>query len=503
VSACTHNEGCPSGLIANTAERCGDSDVSKNYLDRRKFIRLALLSSALPHSLCGTLKGEEEQPTQAVEPIFTFTLSKDLKQQITGWGCFPGWVAWGERIATDKSLQDAIYRDLGISVARVPIMPEYGNPDGSLNIDAIDKSLAKQIRTMRDYGITKWIVTTWSPPTYMKTLATSKGNQDGRPNRLKPEFEDAFVKYYVQVLVHLRDTQNLGAPIYATIQNEPDYAAEWDGCVYDPEQWRRVTKRLRKTLDDANLTSVKVHGTDHNHYTLREFFGPGLSAVTSDPELFKALDGIAFHSYSEGKESGGTASIEARDLILKFKGMKPDAEIWETEFCTTVAENLTDSAIRHLRSMMRDIGYLQANAYFHWLGSGDTEKFRGEELIYNGTKTKLYLVLQRLWNIVVPGSFIVKTFAGKDESVLSAFGPDPMDMLAFVGKGKTIILLTNPTLKTLKLAIKGLAGTSMSLLRTSDNEDMAAVGSQNIDKGEAIVSIPDRSILVLETNKDL
>ena len=195
----------------------------------------------------------------------------------------------------------------------------------------------------------------------MKKLDTLKGNENGRPNHLKPEFEGAFATYYANVLAYLRDTRNLGVPVYATIQNEPDYSADWDWCVYAPDQWRRVTKKLRKALDEVNLNSVKIHGTDHNHYTLRKFLGPGLSNVTSDPELLKALDGIAFHSYSEGNESGGAAAVEAHDLILKFKELKTGAEIWETEFCTTVPEDSTDSAIHHLRSMMRDIGYPQAN----------------------------------------------------------------------------------------------------------------------------------------------
>ena len=496
--------------MVDLAESRGDCGLTKNNLDRRRFLRMALMSSAMPLSLCGIVTGEEAQTTQnhdaasqAVESTCRATLSNRVKQRITGWGCFPGWVAWGERIGTDRGLQDAIYRDLGITVARVPIVPEYSNRDGSLNTEAIDKSLAKQIQTMRDYGITRWIVTTWSPPTYMKEFDISKGNQGGQPNHLKPEFEDAFVRYYTQILVYLRDVKNVGVPQYATIQNEPDYAANWDGCVYDPEQWRRVTKKLRKALDDASLFSVKLHGTDHNHYTLGKFLGPGLSDMISDPELLKAMDGIAFHSYSEGTESGGAAAIEARDLILKFKRIKRDAEIWETEFCTTVVEDLTDSAIHHLRSMMRDIGYLEANSYFHWLGSGDTGKFRGEELIYNGTKTKLYFVLQRLWHSVVPGSFYVKTFASDDESGLSSFGPDPMDMLAFVGEAKTVALITNPTFKTQKVDLSGLAGTRMSMFRTSDHEDMAAIGSKVVTKGESTVTIPERSIMILETNGGL
>jgi O-glycosyl hydrolase len=475
--------------------------------DRREFIRMALIGTAMPICLSDLLRGEaapaspqSNAPLHEEESACDVTLSGEVQQRITGWGCFPGWVAWGERIATDKSLQDAIYRDLGITVARVPIMPEYGNRDGSLNKEAIEKGLVRQLETMRDYSIGKWIVTTWSPPLFMKVFDTSKGNLNGQPNHLKVEFEDAFASYYAKVLAYLRDTKSLRMPLYATIQNEPDYAANWDGCVYPPEQWRRVTKKLRKALDDVNLKSVKIHGADHNHYTLKKFFGPDLSNLTSDPELLRALDGIAFHSYSEGKESGGATAVEARDLILKFKQLKRGSEIWETEFSTTVSEDLNDSAIRHLRSMMRDIGYLQANSYLHWLGSSDAEKFRGEELICNGTKTKLYFVYQKLWNCVTPGSFCVKTFAGNDDPDLKSYGPDPMDMLAFVSKDKTVALFTNRFPKARKLALKGLAGTRVALYRTSDIEDMASIGSQDIDHGESTVELPGRSILILETN---
>ncbi len=441
----------------------------------------------------------------AAEPACVVTLSGGVNQPITGWGCFPGFVDWGAGIVTNKALQDAVYRDLGMTVARVKIMPNYGNRDGSLNPEAIDVGLARQIETMRHYGLTNWIVTTWSPPTFMKAFDDVRGKVNKKPNHLKPEFEDAFVKFYVRVLVYLRDAKKLGAPLYATIQNEPDAAASWDGCVYAPDQWRRVTKKLRKALDEENLTSVKIHGTDHNHYTLSKFLGPGLSEVTSDPELLRALDGIAFHSYLEGKESGGGTAVEAREIILKFKNeLKRGAEIWQTENSTMKSEDLTDSAIRHLRSMMRDIGYLEANSYLYWLGSSDRRRFTGEELIFgDGTKTKLYFVFQKLWKSVVPGSFYVKTFAGSDDPDLLAFGPNPMDMLAFAGKSKTVVLLTNAKSEARKLTLKGLAGTHMLLFRTSDHEDVAAIGTQAIVQGEVTVALPSRSILILEINGGL
>ncbi len=175
-------------------------------------------------------------------PTYAITLSDSVNQPITGWGCFPGFVDWGARIGFDKSLQKAIYGDLGMTVVRVKIYPDYCNLDGSLNTKEIDKNLAKQIETMKSYGLTKWIITTWSPPPFMKTFNDTLGIIKGQPNHLKPEFEDAFVQFYVKVLVYLRDVKKLGIPVYATVQNEPDYAAIWDGCPYEPEQWRRVTK---------------------------------------------------------------------------------------------------------------------------------------------------------------------------------------------------------------------------------------------------------------------
>jgi O-glycosyl hydrolase len=434
-------------------------------------------------------------------PAYHAVLSGRANQPITGWGCFPGWVDRGDGISDNAEIQNAVYRDLGMTVGRVKLMPEYCNRDGYLNTKAIDNNLAKQIETMHQYGITKWITTTWSPPLFMKTIDNEKGMVNGQPNHLNPEFEDAFVKYYVQVLVYLRDTKKLGSPVYTTIQNEPDFAADWDGCQYEPEQWSRVTVKLRKELDRNNLNSVKIQGHDHNHNTLSKFLGKNLSNLKSDPELLKALEGIAFHSYAEGEESGGKFAVEARNLILEFKNdLKKGNEIWQTEFCTVKNEDLTLSAIRHLRSMMRDIGYLEANCYLYWLGSSEREKFSGEELMFQGNKVKLYYVLQKLWHSVIPGSFSVKTFVKDNDPDLSNFGPDPMDMLAFVSENKTVVLLTNPTTVTRNLTIKGLSGTSLSVFRTSASEDMQDVGSQAIFKGESTVFLPGNSILILETN---
>jgi O-glycosyl hydrolase len=434
-------------------------------------------------------------------PTYSATLSGTVQQPITGWGCFPGFIDWGAKIISDKALQDAIYRDLGMTVVRVKIYPTYGNPDGSLNTAAIDRGLARQIETMREYGLTKWFITTWSPPKFMKTIDNDKGKVNGEANHLKPDCEDAFAKYYAQVLVYLRDVKKLGTPVYATIQNEPDYAAPWDGCQYEPAQWRRVTKKLRKALDDANLKEVKIHGTDHNHNTISKYFGKDLSDLTTDPELLKAVDGIAFHSYDEGTESGGALATEARELIRKFKSeLKKGDQIWETEFSTVKSEDLTLSAIHHLQSMMRDIGYLEANCYVYWMGSHDSPRFAGQELVSNGKKTKLYYVFQKLWHSVVPGGFRVKTFAGADDPDLVSSGPNPTDMLAFVSDAKTVVLLTNPTAAARNLRLKGLAGTQISLWRTTSSEDMAAVGSQPIVNGESTVALPGQSILILETN---
>jgi O-glycosyl hydrolase len=434
-------------------------------------------------------------------PKYTLTLSDSVNQPITGWGCFPGFVDWGARIGYNKSLQNAIYGDLGMTVVRVKIYPDYCNRDGSLNTSEIDRNLAKQIETMRSYGLTKWIITIWSPPTFMKTFNDTIGNVNGQPNHLKPEFEDAFVKFYVKVLVYLRDVKKLGTPVYATVQNEPDYAANWDGCPYEPKQWQRVTKKLRKAFNDENLTMVKIHGPDHNHYTLSKFLGSDLSVLKTDPELLTALDGIAFHSYDEGTQSGGEAAVEARDLILKFKyELKKGDEIWQTENCTVKQEDLTVSAIRQLRSMMRDVGYLEANCYIYWLGASNRESYSGEELIFNDTKTKLYYVFRKLWKTVVPGSFFVKNFIKNDNPDLASFGPDPMDMLAFISNSKTVVLLTNPTAITRSLTIKGLSGTKAELFRTSGSEDMAPVGSQDIVKGESTVLLKANSVLILETN---
>ena len=439
--------------------------------------------------------------TKTVIPTYSVTLSDSVNQPVTGWGCFPGFIDWGARIGYDSTLQKAIYGDLGMTVVRVKIYPDYCNRDGSLNTSEIDKNLAKQIETLKSYGLTKWIITTWSPPTFMKTFNDTLGIIKGQPNHLKQQYEDAFVKFYVKVLVYLRDIKMLGTPLYATVQNEPDYAAVWDGCPYEPEQWQRVTKMLRKELDKENLTMVKIHGPDHNHYTIGKFLGADLSALRTDPELLEALDGIAFHSYDEGTQSGGIAAVEARNLILKFKNeFKKGNEIWQTENCTVKREDLTVSAIRQLRSMMRDFGYLEANCYIYWLGASNNESYDGEELIFNDTKTKLYYIFQKLWKIVVPGSFYVKNFIRSDSPDLSSFGPDPMDMLTFISNNKTVVLLTNPTACTQNLTIKGLTGTRADLFRTSGSEDMAPIGSQAISKGESTVLLPGKSVLILETN---
>lgn len=200
---------------------CNMSKPGSEYLNNSSSLSLKLKSFLLIMIciLTGLISFKSSGQSIASAPNYTITLSDSVNQPITGWGCFPGFVDWGARIGFDKSLQKSIYGDLGMTVGRVKIYPDYCNRDGSLNTSEIDRNLAKQIETMRSYGITKWIITTWSPPTFMKTFNDTIGNVKGQPNHLKPEFEDAFVKFYSKVLVYLRDVKKLGTPVYAPIRS--------------------------------------------------------------------------------------------------------------------------------------------------------------------------------------------------------------------------------------------------------------------------------------------
>lgn len=147
----------------------------------------------------------------------------------------------------------------------------------------------------------------WSPPTWMKTNGASKGGS------LKPEYYDAYAKYFVK---YIEGMIAEGITIDAiTVQNEPLHPGN-NPSMYMPanEQAAFIKTSLGPAFEQANIPTKIIiydHNADRTDYPIE---------VMNDPDAKKYIDGSAFHLY------GG----EINNLSLVHNA-HPDKNLYFTE----------------------------------------------------------------------------------------------------------------------------------------------------------------------------
>jgi glucosylceramidase len=147
----------------------------------------------------------------------------------------------------------------------------------------------------------------WSPPVWMKD------NGDTRGGSLKPEFYDAYAKYFVR---YIQEMKKQGIRIDAiTVQNEPLHPGNNPSLLMlAKDQAVFVKNHLGPEFKTSNINTKIIiydHNADKPEYPI---------SILDDPEAKKYIDGSAFHLY------GG--KIEALSEVHKAH---PDRNLYFTE----------------------------------------------------------------------------------------------------------------------------------------------------------------------------
>lgn len=137
------------------------------------------------------------------------------------------------------------------------------------------------------------------------------------PVGLDPNFQRPWAKYFSKFIDAYRDH---GVDLWGvTPQNEPEFAAGWEACVYTPEYQASFIRDHLGPVLHAEQPGVKIIGYDHN----KDHVVKWAEALYGDEDVKKYVDGIGVHWY------GGlnTQNLQATQQIA------PDKFILATEAC--------------------------------------------------------------------------------------------------------------------------------------------------------------------------
>jgi len=149
----------------------------------------------------------------------------------------------------------------------------------------INKVLSSSVLPIKLFG------TPWSPPAWMKSNHQMDGS--GQPGLIQdPKIFASWALYLSKTVTVYKQ---MGITFWGlTIQNEPEFAAPWEACVYNAEQERDFLKnylgpQLRKDHPD-----LKIMIFDHN----KDHVANWVSTISADPQAAQYFDGTGFHWYS-------------------------------------------------------------------------------------------------------------------------------------------------------------------------------------------------------------
>ncbi|GMH83686.1 hypothetical protein TrVE_jg3382 [Triparma verrucosa] len=175
----------------------------------------------------------------------------------------------------------------------------------------------------------KIIASPWSPPAWMKKRVNSDaprsmlGSAPDTCLRAPEEYAQVWALYFEK---WIEAYANQSISIWGvTVQNEPEFAAPWEACQYNPEtELSFVTSHLGPLLR-ASHPDLKILGFDHN----KDHVNTWSDKLSPSPYI----DGIAYHWYAGGMDrlldgAQGTANLHRLKSTLK-----PDDFFLGTEAC--------------------------------------------------------------------------------------------------------------------------------------------------------------------------
>ncbi|WP_353135514.1 hypothetical protein [Pseudopedobacter sp.] len=406
-------------------------------------------------TLTNKTTGEQSTVTirqETLPPIEISVNPGETYQNVTGFGGMNNvWAAGTLSLAEVEKMYSQ--EGLGYNMMRIMIWPNKNDWSRDVATTLKAQSLGARI-----------LASPWTPPAEMKS---SNSNLHGH---LLPE-------KYADYVAHLNDfvayMKNQGINIEAvSIQNEPDWSPEYDGCEWTPEQILDFIKNHAANINAKVLAAEAVNFK--KMYT---------DPVLNDAVAVNNLDIVGGHLYGGGLQDYPLARAKGK-------------EMWMTEHLLNEVNNGMgwDQAMV-LAKELNDCMKANFNAYFWWylkrsysmLGDGDKGTAMGE-------------VLKRGYVL----SHYAKYATGRKRiQVGNVVNNSEVEITAYSGSADLTFIALNrgniPVSLKINLPVVVKSGGAVITTETQNMEKKSVVLSS--DKKSVTISLPVKSIVSVKLDK--
>ena len=312
---------------------------------------------------------QEEQPQTPDKSVKTYTVNPDTTfQTIGGFGCaytwYSDWLFKGKKI--DEAL-DAFFQEGGMSVLRFKNEYEYDRPDYASNAETMKKYYDGACERLAKIGEKPIILMCcWSPATYLKEGGDRSGNASLRKNDKGEYCYEEYGEWWAEAVEYYR---NYGIAVdYVSIQNEVDFAPDYDGCTFAREEtdtqasyakaYLAVYRAFRERFGDEAPIMIAPETMSCVATDMLGYVRPIIDAC---PE---SIGGIAHHLYVGGEGDGDTNTVSPTSFVSHFMETQQflgEYPLWQTEYYIGHA---IDTALLINNCLV----YERANYYLYWSG---------------------------------------------------------------------------------------------------------------------------------------
>jgi glucuronoarabinoxylan endo-1,4-beta-xylanase len=412
------------------------------------------------------------------------------RQTIEGFGASVTWVANDlDAFSPAKQTQilDLLYStsqaSAGLSWVRVGSFLCNFNPSPGVfdwNYWGIQSGMRWLQRVNAGYGVNRYLVSSWSPPAWMKD-----NNSCINGGHVRSQYYPDLAALKIQWLNNAKTQLGFEAQV-ESVQNEPNMRTTYDSCEWTTTEMNTfVANHLRPALASSGLTA-RIMAPEVSFYS--NFDNAWGFPLLNDPGMRAATSIVATHGY------GRTDKFETPcNSCTQYN--KP---IWQTEDSNLDGRynGSIDDGLTWSTEIYKALNGGRFSAWFYWWVMTLNNDNQG--LINADPSTDSFQVAKRLYvmgqfsRFIRPGSVLLPSTSSDATLQVTAVRPAS-------GNVAVVLANTGKTSHTVTVNLNGLvnAPASVTPYRTSATENQMQLGGVNIFSGAFTITIPAKSVVTV------
>ncbi len=313
--------------------------------------------------------------TDTLDPSYSeYSFDITIKyQQIDGYGAAYTWYSDIIGLVDDpEGAYDALFSDAKLTVLRFKNEYEYNKEDHAGNAKTMLRYYQATKQRAFAYGEEPIVLMScWSPPGKLKADNDITGNASLKKDENDNFCYEEYAAWWVESIEYY-EAQGIKID-FISIQNEPDYAAGYDGCRFEPQETNEYASYSKAYLavyyamkDRFGDASPKMLGPDTMSMKFATVNYYMKDIIDTEPE---SVYGLAHHLYIGGESDDKANRADPGSFVINMMDLKSHSngyKKWQTEF-------YIGHALETALIINNSMTYEETNAYLFWSGTWNDE----------------------------------------------------------------------------------------------------------------------------------